>query len=477
MPSIDAGMRQDHPALALSSARALGVAAPMRWHFLALCAYLAGQAYLIPLVAKGPSWAIWPRIADLAIGALFLAYMAWLPTGEAVSPVHRRILGSLVVGCGYCCVSFAVFTMIRPSLYGSPLPSDKASVWGVYQLVRLVQFTFLFYAVSAVPLGRARQGALATITAAVLVLLCALVPLTYFGAIDHRALVAHLPDDPGTAGPWASFGAAGDSGLGTISYNHAYVGCQLILLFVLRLSLTATRFDWINASLLVLTCLAVFLSGSRASFGAMLVLAATCMWLWTKLGHMRAIVSIAAMGCAVALIVTLAPSRQMPASVGSVLGENDEILARQFSTFQGYEAENLSGRTEIWSDRIRFLNEEPLCWVFGSGFGSAVSSGAQGHMLPLNTVLEIGAIGLLVGLVVLLRIMTALWRMEPPGRPVFWGTVALLITSLTQETFYPVPAMGHFPGFYLFTVAIALRLAADASVDESSLRASEATED
>ena len=55
---------------------AIANAASLPWCFLGLCLYLISQAYLIPLWPQGPSWAVWPRVADFA-GGLMAAACLW----------------------------------------------------------------------------------------------------------------------------------------------------------------------------------------------------------------------------------------------------------------------------------------------------------------------------------------------------------------------------------------------------------------
>ncbi len=461
MLSAEGSLSRSNGTAIFAPAAAGEAAAPARWHFLALCAFLASQAYLLPLFPAGPSWAVWPQLSDLAIGLMLLSYLCVGPPRSAMPAVHRQILTASAAAFAYCLVSFAVVTKTLPALAGSLRPSEETTLWGTYQIFRAGQYLVIFYASAMVPLTPARRRLLSSVVGGILAYLCTMVPLTYFGVVNHRSLVAHLPDDPAISGPWAYFGAEGDSGLATINYNHAYVGCQLILVYVLRLSLTRCRFDLFNAGMLVAVVVAAFFSGSRACFGATLVLAATCLWLWMQLGHTLAVVSTATAALAVALVLALVPASPLPGGNGGPLGSREDIVSRQFSTFRGYEAENLSGRTEIWSNRIEFISEEPYRWIVGSGFASAIASGNQGHMLALHTVLELGVVGLVLGGFLMLRIMAALWRLEPPGRPMFWGTAALLLTSVSQETFYPVPSLANFFGFYLCAVAVVLRLSLD----------------
>jgi hypothetical protein len=108
------------------------------------------------------------------------------------------------------------------------------------------------------------------------------------------------------------------------------------------------------------------------------------------------------------------------------------------------------------------LNQKPIRWVLGTGFGTAVDADPvlhqDAHMLPLQIIIETGVIGLIVATYLFSTILRYLYVSEVGFKPLFWATVALLIGSLTQETFYPVPALGHFIGFYLCSVAIALRM-------------------
>ena len=78
-------------------------------------------------------------------------------------------------------------------------------------------------------------------------------------------------------------------------------------------------------------------------------------------------------------------------------------------------------------------------------------------MLPLHIILETGIVGLLMFFLLFSNILKCLYQNESGTKPVFWVTVCLLIGSISQETFYPVAALGHFLGFYLSSVAIVLR--------------------
>ena len=48
--------------------------------FVSFCAYLLAQSFVIPVIAIGPSWALWPTFPDIA-GLLML--LAWLITPKS----------------------------------------------------------------------------------------------------------------------------------------------------------------------------------------------------------------------------------------------------------------------------------------------------------------------------------------------------------------------------------------------------------
>jgi len=292
----------------------------------------------------------------------------------------------------------------------------------------------------------------------VLVFLCAAVVANYLKILPNEIIVGHLPSDKSVAGPWSEFGSEGD-GLGTVGYNHAYTAAQVMLAFAFYFSLTDQRLSLVSGLLLVASLVAVLLSGSRAGLGAMLLLVGVCLFLWTSRGYLLPLIWFFVVLAAAATTFVALPGEVLSQTAHRVQTANEKLLARQVTTFKGYKSENLSGRTEIWKSRLKYLNEEPYRWIVGAGFGSAAVSGRNAHMLPLNVIIELGIIGLVVGSAVCWLIGRQLWQLEPPGRPFFCSSVAILLTCMTQETVYPVPALGHYLGFYLFCLAIVLRLA------------------
>jgi len=415
-----------------------------KWLFFALCCYLLSQSFTIPIFAIGPSWAIWPTLSDLATGLLVLTFLLNISHTPVQSKANRNIFYILILICLGCILSVAWnFTWQTNE-------STRESIFGVFQIYRLVEFICIFWITARIPLTPERINLLKQIVETVLIFVCAGVVLTYFSILPLSALTAHLPYSFDIAGPWASYAHAGrlesgEKGWGTIGYNHAYVAAQVLMLVSLRIHLALEQKNvFSNTTFLLISIVACFLSGSRAGLAGMLVFAIVYWRQQPKYAFIGFTTAILAM--LVAFIVGL-----------QTVNFEDSIIERQKTLFEANKAENLSGRDEIWIQRVNFLDKEPVRWLTGTGFGSAITFDQNAHMLCLQIILETGLVGLAIFVFLFYKILHFLYLYEPGVKPIFWVTIALLVTSATQETFYPVPALGHFIGFYLCSIAIALR--------------------
>jgi hypothetical protein len=419
-----------------------------RWSFAALCAYLLSQAFTIPVLALGPSWAVWPTLSDAAVGLMLFAWLAVPRPLSRPSAANCTVLFSLVVLLLGGLISYLILVLALQSgpttihgPYGGPSGSASGITFGAFQVYHLAKFVVVFWLTARVPLSPRRLRALSVMSSFVFLFVCLGVILSYFAVVPTSVIGGHLPSDFSVAGPWGSYVRnMEEEGLGTIGYNHMYVAAQVLLLASLAMHLSA-RHALRDSALLLLAILACGLSGSRAGLAGALVFAVAM--LVRKPLHVIV--------CAL-LVATAALT--VPADWTAEL---DPTVERQATLAAPYEEKNLSGRVAIWQDRLAFLNQEPARWIVGSGFGSTVESGSYAHMLYLQIVLEMGVVGLAAFLFVAFQVLQYLRRRETGVQPILWATVALLFSSLTQETFYPSPAAGHFLGFYLWTVAIALR--------------------
>jgi hypothetical protein len=419
-----------------------------KWLFIALCFYIISQSYTIPIIPIGP-WAVWPCITDFATVILAIASLSSNSKGF-ISSTNKIILLTLVA---ILCMS--IFSYV--SYLNNLIDKDSAgSRLGAYQVYRLVQSTFIFWAVANIPLTQKRVNFLKIITTVVLIFVCLSVLFTFSGIIPMDLLTAHLPQNPDVAGPWYTFALTADSGgkgWGTIGYNHAYVAVQINILATLTIHLGRSKNVLFDLSLLLLSLISCLISESRAGLFSMI--AFSIIYMLNKPAYTGAIITLLGL----ALIVTAFLS--LP-NLGFVNLESTDgsILERQATLLDASNTDNLSGRDEIWSDRVIFLNKEPIRWIIGIGFGAAWdywSSGESAHMLALHVIVENGFIGFLTFSFFFYQLLYFLYRYESGDKALYWSTIVLLIASLTQETFYPVPAFGHFIGFYLCSVAIALR--------------------
>ncbi len=405
--------------------------------FWTLCLFLLSQAWMIPVIAIGPSWAVWPRFAD-ATSVLFVLAAATtvgvkLPTSDT-----QKLLFRLLVACY---LAFIVsYVVVNLGMSGTT--EAQGTDDGIYYLFRMAQFTAILWATTRVPLTPGRQRLLAIVVGAAYVFVCGMCLLTFLRVIPPELLVAHLPHNR-DAGPWNVYLEPRAAGKGSISYNHAYVTAQIILLLGLRLHLTRKKNPFIDTGLLLLGLAACFVSGSRAGLAAML--------LFSMFMFLRSLIYIPIAAVLMLLGSLLISPEAMTSS------DLSQAAERQTETLDPGKVSAFQARIEIWTTWMEDFRSDPTIWIIGRGFGSARSEGKVAHMLYLTVLGELGIIGLAAYLYLIFVVMRELFRREEKPQPVMWALMVLLLASLTQDTFYPVPAMGHYLGFVFCAVALALR--------------------
>lgn len=389
------------------------------------------------MLIVGPSWAVWPTPTDFAsmllVGAAFL--LPAPPPGPLVG--YRKALAALFT---FCAVSYICMVIVPPLLQPPPF-GGGSKAFGAFHVLRLVEFFFVFAAAQRVPLNAARLATLRWVAFAVLGWLVLSVVLTYLVIIPAGDFAPQLPDSLDLSGPWW-FYVHSLEGVGTVGYNHAYTALQITLMTGLALQLAPKAEGWPSILLLLATLVAVFMSGSRAGLATHLLFA--CGYL------VRSPAKLIAAGCAGAVLFLAV------ASSTATSRSTDQLLGRQTTLLNPFDSDNLSGRGHIWQDRIDWLNENPIYWAFGAGLGGTADSGGPAHMLPLQIVAELGLVGLAFVAILLTRFMADLLAERRRLHALFWCTVALLVSGMSQETFYPEPAFGHFLGLYLFAIAVSV---------------------
>jgi O-Antigen ligase len=428
--------------------------------FLSTCAYLVSQSFMVPIAVIGPSWAVWPTLADLSV-ALMLAARLMVGRGGAIkSPSAASGLRAFVLVSFFCGFSYLVQTIF---LQGGDANAgdkaltlggfDKALSFGGFALYRLLQFGIVLWSVSALRLTPMRRSALLTLSLITFFLVCLGVILTFFSIIAPGQFAAHLPHNR-SAGAWLNY-MKSDEGLGTIGYNHTYPAVQIVALLALSLHLAGDARPHLimTTILLSLGLLACFLTGSRTGLITMLLFCAIAFLQVPA----RARFGVAALLLLIFPMVALVgPLCEMSEGPGDL---NGDIYARQKTIFHALRSENLSGRDEMWAERIAYLNEDPIRWVFGSGWGSSAADlpGEEAHNGALQIVQELGIVGLLAWGVLFFRWFRLLWLLECNSRAIFWLGICLLVSSFSQNTLYPMAWLGHFLGLYVFSLGIALR--------------------
>lgn len=400
--------------------------------------YLVAQAYSLPLAMIGPVWAVWPSLADLvscSAGVLLFFNLS------RTSPVHRSLawlreslwLLALLAMASTVLVGWGI-----PMAFTTDGPDRDGMNFGIFQSYRVIQFAIIVDCACRIVWTPQRQRLLHWTLLVVLLINCGAIFATFSQIVAPGFYAPQLTDDPGYGGPWAFYHSSHDA-WGVTGYNHAYTAAQVVMLTAIWISLGAGKITLTNSTILLIATFAVLVSESRAGLACMLV-CASCIWIQKPV-----IAGIAGM---ILLAVGLTSS-----GLGDVGADFEELLSRQATLLDATNTENLSGRDDIWGRWLKRLDERPHQWLLGAGFGA--TSGDSAHMQPLHTIIEVGLVGLLFYCIFFWKVLRKLWLVEISPKPMLCALMGFLPTLLTQETFYPVHAMGHFCGLTMVGVILA----------------------
>lgn len=433
---------------ALETSNETSPASP-RWRFVALCLFLASQVCTLPLLAVGPSWAVWPTLPDFASAVLGLVCILPDPSAVAMPESQRRLAGWLALLFAACLLSFLYFTVFLPP--AGIEPPERAL--GLFEIVRLAQFLLIFWATARIPLTPLRIRILHGMVTTVLWLVCFGILASFFHLIEPHVFIQHLPQDPDLLGPWQDYNNDELArGWGAVGYNHAYVSAQILLLLALKMQLCSRPSSLVTGTSVVLALSACLLSGSRAGFAAAAAFVVLMLLRQPAFG-------LLVLGGVLATGAQLS-SEDLPEDMRSVI-ESQQALSDPANQ------DSLNGRMPIWERHGAFLRGNPWLLPAGAGFGYTATTG-DAHCLFLQILVEMGLLGLLLWGVVGYRVLVALSPRQGGSPAMFWLTLAFLFSSITQETFYPVPAFGSLLGLYLCGLALALgSLPQPRSLDET----------
>ncbi|MBZ0306280.1 MAG: O-antigen ligase family protein [Anaerolineae bacterium] len=413
-----------------------------RWAFYALCVFVVVQAYMIPVLQLGPSWAIWPGLTDFAIGLLGITIFYKSPS---ISKDNRVIFGFLLFVAYFLFLSYFGQTIWFGLLGIREMNGSQGVNFGMFQVYRVFQATFIYWAIMRIPLTASRLRILRNLVLITFLLVCLGIMLTYFEVVKTESLAPHITDNINVGGPWSKFykrNPEGD-GLGTIGYNHSYPGSQVLMLMALYAHLERGKRSALTAILIGLGLFTVFITGARSG------LAGTLVWV---LAYFIRKPQLAILGFAAALIGL---SVIMMVDPSTLLSER--TLERQSALADPLSSESLSGRPTLWADHIGYLKQNWTRWLIGGGFGSNMETGHYSHQNYLQITMETGLLGLSIAAAFAFTVLSRLWKNEGHERSIFWVTLGLMVTALNDEALYPIPHRVHFLSLYCASLAIALR--------------------
>jgi len=412
-----------------------------RLAYFALCCYLISQAYMVPVLPFGPSWAVWPTLADMSVAlmAVSVFYRGFL------SDNHRDVIKGLVLVIFVISISYLGQTVLMGLLGVRDMDNNKGIIFGGFQYYRILQFAFIFWASARVPMTPARLNTLRIIVMCVFLFVCITIALTFQSTVPTAFFAPQIPDDVKVGGPWSKFYLNNyeKDGLGTIGYDHSYPASQVLLLLGLHIHLCLGKRRTLNSLLMLLALGVIFITGSRTVLAGALVYALVMM----LVDRRYAVVAL--------IVVVLGLSALSLGELGGT-GMSDRILERQAALLNPAES-GFSGRDARWELHLNNLNKSPVNWIIGSGFGATFEFGVHAHMNYLQVMSETGYVGFITAALFAYIVLSTLWKVDVAKHPIFWVTIALLVTAFTEETFYPIAHKTHFIGFYLCSLAITLR--------------------
>lgn len=314
----------------------------------------------------------------------------------------------------------------------------------IWYLIKLIQLPLIFLVFSKLPIKREQLEKFINICLILSLLQLPVALYQYYsfrsyGLIQLRSLVH-----------------------GTLTYHHTLLGTFMLI----PLSFTLYRFLntevkkeklWYSIIMILSTIIIIF-SGSRSAFfGIFLSLIIFFFFHFRlKINHFVYLFII------IAGLIALYFFTPLGANVA---------LTFQSNQTKYFDLSSAS-RFFIWLGAIKhFISADFLKKLFGVGIGcyptiqydfviwgsSKIASGAHNNLL--HVLCEIGVFGLIIFIMLFYYILKALYknRTNLLSKSYFFLTIALLSSSLTQETFWFQKSFGSFWLFYIFFLAIVLQ--------------------
>jgi hypothetical protein len=387
---------------------------------------------------------IWPRLDDFATILLALAILVFRPINSL--PSHWRAFERLLLWANVLTFVSYVFRIV---LAGG---GEHEVYTGLFQSLRVAQYTIVFVCFIRIGGGARSPRLMLGVVSGVWGFIFAVALANFLGWLPPTALAPHLLDELSSAGAWGKLVFVPHGVLqGPLGYSNIYMACQMTLLGVL-LAFGTRRSAVTRWVVLLLTFLIVFVSGSRSGLVGFLCALA----LAVVAAKWRSWLIV---GTALTLLLVLA------ASSSGWVEFADSTVRRQGGLMRVGEVSSYTERVAIWQDKLSYMKENPSVLLLGLGWGGILVAGpSNAHMLPLQILMETGIFGLLFFFFLFRALLRALWKSGIMGRSLAVATSGLLVASLAQEVFYPIPSMGSFLGVYLALCALAATGRPDASI-------------
>jgi hypothetical protein len=402
----------------------------------AVIVYLLSHSFGIPLLAIGPSWAVWPRLDDFATIFLFLVYLSTRNNTYPMDRNERTISAIVIIGLVMTIPSILLGTVLHPDL-------SKGFTFGIFQTYRIGEYLLVWLCIRGMIFSPKQFDKIsyAAFFIGLFVVVICIGNIT--GAIPPAKLTSHLPSGwvaghftylMSRSGPSAAMGP--------------YAGSLTSRMILLTMVLLGSRKPSVvfRIPLIVLIAGAICFGAARAGIigWAFAVAIFSCKSFKQLAAVMFMILLFFIAASLFSSSVDVDVMQKAKSDIVSIVGaENRE--------------EQLSGRPEQWAAIGRYLLSHPQAIIMGVGWGfTANVFQGNAHCMYLHILCEAGIFGLAAYLFLLTKVYRLLQGKDRLLSAVRAAFLAYLLTSFTGEVFYPTSATGSFLGFIAAFFAIAV---------------------
>lgn len=374
-------------------------------------------------------------ITDIFFCIVIFAYFASLRKNNSIEVVHEKNPPVL-----YLLILFFISSLLSFSLNISTF-ENKFVYFSIWYLIKCAQLPFVFFVFMHCHITKLQIERFITLC---LILSLLQLPVVLFQYYNVRG---------------DAFGISRTGIHGTLTYHHTLLGT--FMLIPLFLSLYRLLKENTRSGKIVYICMTIsfmiiiIFSGSRSALLGIVFSAVLFFFSHFKFKK-KIIIYITVFLLSMTALYFLTPLKSLVTL-----------------TFQSKETKFLdissASRFLIWAGAIKhFLSSDMLHKLFGIGIGafqtiqydfvfwgsSRSASGAHNNFIHI--LLEIGIIGLIIYSALFYTILKKLYIhfSNPLSKVFFFLTLALLASSITQETFWFQKSFGSLWLFYMFFVAI-----------------------